>query len=97
MFWVFDWARSDHCQAGMVLPGTHPEYLSMRPDEFANVRQMCHIRNGTFYQGFSGGLYQWMNKVWLFNFSCGDWDFVYSYAYTTTNQSDALFTPGNGG
>ena len=96
-FWVFDWARTSHWQVGINLPGDHPEYLANRPDEFANTRPMCHIRNGTYYLGISHSLYQWRNRVLLFNFPRGDWDLVYSYDYTTTNLSDNLFQTGSGG
>ncbi len=93
---VYDWARVDHWQTSVPMAGRNTQYLAMRPDEFANVRQMCHVRNGTFYQGFSGGVYQWRNQVWLFDFNRGDWDLMYSYNYATTNRSDALYSTNSG-
>ncbi len=99
-FWVYDWAQNsaNRWQAGLDnLPATHPEYLTLRPDEFGISRQMCHIRNGTFYQGPAIGLYQWQNQVMLFNFSRGGWDLIYSFAYTTTNLTNNLYTAGGGG
>jgi hypothetical protein len=97
-FWVYDWAQGNHWQVGLDnLPATHPEYLTMRPDEFGLSRQMCHIRNGTFYQGLSGGLYHWQNQVMLFNFSRDGWDLIYSYSYTTTSLAANLYTSGGGG
>lgn len=95
-FMVYDWARTDHWQTSVVLPGHNTQYLSMRPDEFANVRQMCHVRNGTFYQGFSSGMHQWRNQVLLFDFDRGDWDLVYSYNYATTNRDGALYSTNSG-
>jgi hypothetical protein len=91
-FWVFDWSLpSNQWQVGITLPGSHIQYLTTRADEFANPRQMCHVRNGTFLTGFAAGLYTWENKVWLFNFPRGDWDLLYSHSYTTTNLSSNLF------
>ncbi len=95
-FMVYDWARTDPWQTSIQLPGHNTQYLSMRPDEFANMRQMCHIRNGTFYQGFSSGMHRWRNQVLLFDFNRGDWDLVYSYNYATTNRSGALYSTNSG-
>jgi hypothetical protein len=99
-FWIYDWSQNsaNRWQAGIdYLPTAHPEYLTQRPDEFNISRQMCHIRNGTFYQGFAEGLYNWQNQVMLFNFSRGGWDLIYSSAYTTTNLTENLYTAGGGG
>jgi len=96
-FWIYDWARSEEnrWQVRMDLPIANPQYLTMRPDEFAVTRQMVHVRNGTYYLGFSGGKYQWKNQVMLFNFNRGDWDLIYSYNYGTANLTDNLY--GSGG
>jgi hypothetical protein len=94
-FWVFDWSLSNNqWQVGITLPDAHPEYLTIRPDEFANPRQMCHVRNGTFLTGASGGQYSWENRVWLFNFNRVDWDLVYSHVYTTASLNANLFVSG---
>ena len=97
-FWIFDWARQgNQWQAGINLPTDHPQYLTTAPDQFANTRPKCHIRNGTWFLGLVGGLYQWQNQVLLFNFSRADWDIIYTYNYTTTNLSDNLFQAVNNG
>ena len=99
-FWIYDWSQNstNRWQAGMDnLSATHPEYLTQRPDEFGLNRQMCHIRNGTFYEGFNGRLYHWQNEVMLFNFSRGGWDLIYSATYTTTNLTEDLYAAGGGG
>jgi hypothetical protein len=91
-FWIFDWSLSSNkWQAGFELPETHPEYLTRRADEFGNVRQMCHIRNGTFLKGFSEGQYSWENRIWLFNFQRKDWDLLYSHGYDTPSLDSNLF------
>ena len=33
------------------LPTNNPQYLTHRPDQFGVVRQMLHVRNGTYYLG----------------------------------------------
>ncbi len=98
-FWIFDWSLpSPQFVFGVDdFPSTHPEYLTSRPDEFDNIRQMCHIRNGTFYLGASNGLFRWMNQVMLFNFAREGWDLVYETNYTTTNLSDNLFQSSDSG
>ncbi|HTR41661.1 MAG TPA: hypothetical protein VMH87_08610, partial [Pseudomonadales bacterium] len=84
-FMVYDWARypalPNPWVVVMDLPG-NPQYLTTRPDEFGVMRQMVHLRNGTYYLGFNG-IYNWQNRVMLFNFNRGDWDLIYSYNYTT--------------
>ena len=67
-----------------------PQYLTMRPDEFAVTRQMVHVRNGTYYLGFTNGLYNWQNQTLLFDFVRGDWDYIYSRSYTTTSLAANL-------
>lgn len=96
-FWIFDWAKypANPWQVMIDLPTSNPQYLTVRPDEFAVTRQMIHLRNGTHYLGFADGQYQWQNQVMLFNFNRGDWDLVYSYNYGTTNLTDNIY--GNGG
>jgi hypothetical protein len=96
-FWIYDWAQAaaNRWQLFMNLPIDHPEYLTKRPDEFAFTRQMVHLRNGTYYQGFADGQFQWQNQVMLFNFNRGDWDLIYSYNYGTTSLTDNLY--GSGG
>ena len=96
-FWIYDWAKAptDPWQVMMDLPIAHPQYLTMRPDEFAVMRQMVHIRNGTYYLGFSNGQYQWQNQVMLFNFNRGGWDLIYSDDYGTTNLTNNIY--GSGG
>lgn len=99
-FWIYDWSQNstNRWQAGMDnLATAHPEYLTQRPDEFNLSRQMCHIRNGTSYRGLSGGLYHWQNQVFLFNFTRGGWDLIYSSTYTTANLTENLYTAGGGG
>jgi hypothetical protein len=95
VFWVYDWAQpaATRWQTAIQLT-TSPQYLGTQPDEFALTRQMIHLRNGTYYRGFSGGLYNWQNQVMLFNFNRGDWDLVYSYDYGTTNLTDNIYTNG---
>lgn len=97
-FWIFDWsqANGNPWQVMIDLPTANPQYLTIRPDEFGVTRQMVHIRNGTYYEGFSGGLYHWENRVMLFNFVRGAWDLVYSRAYTTTNFTDNTYAYGDG-
>ncbi len=80
----------------MDLPLAHPQYLTMRPDEFAINRQMIHVRNGTYYLGFANGQFQWRNQVMLFNFTRGGWDLIYSYNYGTANLTDNIYTSGDG-
>lgn len=96
-FWIYDWSQAyaNRWQVMIDLPTANPQYLTMRPDEFGVTRQMVHIRNGTYYEGFSGGLYHWENRVMLFNFIRGTWDLVYSRAYTTTNFTDNTFVNGD--
>ncbi len=101
-FWIFDWAEvatnaANPWPVTFDLPSAHPQYLTQRYDEFATLRQMCHIRNGTFYLGLTNGLYQWKNQVQLFNFNRGDWDLIYSHVYTTTNYSDNVIKTGGSG
>src|ERR1019366_4786244 len=96
-FWIYDWARPTNSRWQMMidLPTSYPQYLTMRPDEFAVTRQMVHLRNGTYYLGFADGQYQWQNQVMLFNFNRGGWDLVYSHNYGTTNLTDNIY--GSGG
>ena len=77
-FWVFDWSQAPASpwQAGIDLPSDNPQDLTTRPDEFAVARQMVHVRNGTWYLGYSGGQYNWENQVMLFDFIRGDWYLV---------------------
>jgi hypothetical protein len=76
------------------LPASHPQYLTMRPDEFAVRRQMVHVRNGTYYLGYTNGLYNWQNQTLLFDFSRGGWDLVYSHNYTTASLTDSIPVAG---
>jgi hypothetical protein len=96
-FWIYDWAQpaSNRWQVMMDLPIAHPQYLTVRPDEFGVMRQVIHVRNGTYYLGFDQGQYQWQNRVWLFNFNRGGWDLIYSYSYGTAHLTDNLY--GGGG
>jgi len=100
-FWVYDWAvmqgnqfQADQLQVNINLPTVHPEYLATRFDEFANSRQMCHVRNGTYYLDSTSGMCHWQNRVLLFNFKRADWDLIYSHNYASTNLTDNLF-PGS--
>ncbi|MGA9780396.1 MAG: hypothetical protein ACLPRE_08145 [Limisphaerales bacterium] len=97
-FWIFDWsqANGNPWQVMIDLPTANPQYLTMRPDEFGVTRQMIHIRNGTYYEGFSGDLYHWENQVMLFDFVQDTWDLMYSRAYTTTNLTDNTYSSGDG-
>jgi len=94
-FWIYDWSLEEQTGQGWEvmfdLP-SNPQYLTMRPDEFAITRQMVHVRNGTYYLGFSKGLYNWENQTLLYNFTRGGWDFIYSHSYTTTNLTNNLPT-----
>jgi hypothetical protein len=96
-FWIYDWSQtnSNPWQVMIDLPTGNPQYLTTRPDEFGTPRQMVHIRNGTYYEGFSGGLYHWQNQVMLFDFVQNAWDLVYSQAYTTVNITDNIYSSGN--
>jgi hypothetical protein len=91
-FWIFDWSlsASDPWQTTIDLATSHPEYLTVRPDEFAVNRQMVHLRNGTYYLGKTNGLYNWQNQTLLFDFVTAGWDLVYSHDYTTTNLTDNI-------
>ncbi len=93
-FWVYDWSQpaSSRWVVMMDLPLANPQYLTMRADEFAITRQMIHVRNGTYYLGFSSGQYQWQNRVMLFNFNTGNWDLIYSSNYGTTNLTDNIYS-----
>jgi hypothetical protein len=95
-FWIFDWsqAATNPWQVMIDLPTDNPQYLTMRPDEFAVERQMVHLRNGTWYLGFSGGQYNWENRVMLFDFTSGNWDLVYSHNYSTANLTNNIPTAG---
>lgn len=98
-FWIYDWDDVSTNAANpwpvmIDLPTSNPQYLTMRPDEFAITRQMVHIRNGTYYLGVTNSLYGWENQVMLFNFSRSNWDIVYSHAYTTTNLASNLYPDG---
>jgi hypothetical protein len=97
-FWIYDWSqvKANPWQVMIDLPTGNPQYLTMRPDEFGVTRQMVHIRNGTYYGGFSSGLYHWQNQVLLFNFVQDTWDLMYSRAYTTTNYTDNTYASGDG-
>lgn len=97
-FWVYDWSQANTTpwQVMIDLPTGNPQYLTMRPDEFGVTRQMVHIRNGTYYVGYYGGLYHWQNLVMLFNFVYPSWDLVYSRAYTTANYTDNTYANGDG-
>ena len=55
-----------------------PQYLTNRPDQFGIMRQMLHVRNGTYYLGLTNGVYKFQNKIDLFDFQRGDWDVFYS-------------------
>ncbi len=92
-FWIYDWAQpaADRWQVMMDLPTENPQYLTTSPDEFAISRQMAHIRNGTYYKGFTNGMYQWENEVMLFNFNSGNWDLIYSYNYATAALTNNLY------
>jgi hypothetical protein len=89
--WIFDWSQypANPWQVFLDLPPS-PQYLTMRPDEFAVTRQMVHVRNGTYYLGFTNGLYNWQNQTLLFDFVRGDWDYIYSRSYTTTSLAANL-------
>jgi hypothetical protein len=95
-FWIFDWSQAPASpwQAGIDLPSDNPQYLATRPDEFAVARQMVHVRNGTWYLGYSGGQYNWENQVMLFDFIRGDWDLVYSHNYSSANLTNNIPTAG---
>ncbi|HUA39512.1 MAG TPA: hypothetical protein VMA35_14060 [Candidatus Sulfopaludibacter sp.] len=97
-FWIYDWSltNANPWQVMIDLPTANRQYLTMRPDEFGVTRQMVHIRNGTYYEGFSSGLYYWENQVLLFNFVQDTWDLVYSHAYTTANLTDNTYIGGDG-
>ena len=97
-FWIYDWSQANGTpwQVMIDLPTANPQYLTTRPDEFGVARQMVHIRNGTYYDGFSGGVYHWENRVMLFNFAQGAWDLLYSRAYTTANFTDNTYAYGDG-
>jgi hypothetical protein len=97
-FWIYDWSltNANPWQVMIDLPTANRQYLTMRPDEFGVTRQMVHIRNGTYYEGFSNGLYHWANEVMLFNFRQGAWDLVYARVYTTTNFTDNTYIGGDG-
>jgi len=92
-FWIYDWAQAATApwQVMMDLPVAHPQYLTQRPDEFGVTQQMVHVRNGTFSLGVANGQFQWQNRVWLFDFSRGDWDLIYAYSYGTANLSDNTY------
>jgi hypothetical protein len=92
-FWIYDWSQAaagNPWQVMIDLPTDNPQYLTLRPDEFAITRQMVHVRNGTYYLGSSNSLYNWQNQTLLFDFVRGNWDYVYSYNYTTTNLTDNI-------
>jgi hypothetical protein len=97
LFMVYDWARYPANPNPWVvtidLPGNNHPYLTTRPDEFGVMRQMVHVRNGTYYLGFNG-IYNWQNRVMLFNFNRGDWDLIYSYNYTTLTFGRNLIQNG---
>ena len=98
-FMVFDWARPDgqRWQIEIDLPTSHPEYLTIRPDEFGNLRQMCHARNTTRLLNSSAQARLWENQVLLFNFEQHAWDLIYSYSYQTASATDNFFQPGGNG
>ena len=98
-FMVFDWARpdGDRWQIEINLPTSHPEYLTVRPDEFGNPRQMCHARNSTRLLNSSAQGRLWENQVRLFNFQLHTWDLVYSYSYQTASATDNFYLPGGNG
>jgi len=96
---VFDWARtaSQPWQIGINLPTDHPQYLTVRLDEFGNPRPMCRVRNGTILLNAAEGAYLWRNEVLLFNFEQGDWDLIYTYEYVTDRPERNRFQPGANG
>ncbi|MCX6879798.1 MAG: autotransporter-associated beta strand repeat-containing protein [Verrucomicrobia bacterium] len=93
-FGVFDWSVYYEGGGGwqtvvnLAQPAAAP-YLTDRPDEFGITRQMLHVRNGTYYLGVTGGVYNFLNKVDLFNFVRGDWDVFYSRNFSTTDEAAA--------
>jgi hypothetical protein len=91
-FWIYDWSLlpANPWAVSIDLPTSNPQYLTMRPDEFDVMRQMIHVRNGTYYLGSSNGLYNWQNQTLLFNFARGGWDYIYSHNYTTTTLAGNL-------
>ncbi len=94
LFKVYDWARVDHWQTSINLPSSYPEYLTVRPDEFGALRQMCRVRNATLYLGPGGAGYLWRNEVLLFDFTLGAWDLIYSYEYSTVTKEENTFQYG---
>lgn len=90
-FWIYDWSQApDNPWQVSIGLTSNPQYLTTRPDEFAVTRQMVHVRNGTYYLGFTNGLYNWQNQTLLFDFVRGDWDYIYSTNYTTTSLAANL-------
>jgi hypothetical protein len=95
-FWIYDWSlpTNNRWRVFIDLPTDNPQYLTIRPDEFAVTRQMVHVRNGTYYLGITNGLYNWQNQTLLFDFVRGDWDYIYSYNYTTTKLTNNIPVAG---
>lgn len=97
-FWIYDWSQkalgNNPWTVMMDLPTLHPQYLTTRPDELTISRQMAHIRNGTYYLGYSNGLYNWQNETFLFDFAKGNWDLIYTTNYTTTNLTNNIPVAG---
>ncbi|MEI7899826.1 MAG: cadherin-like beta sandwich domain-containing protein [bacterium] len=71
------------------LPNDNPQYLTHRPDQFGVIRQMLHVRNGTYYLGPTNGVYMFKNTIDLFNFQRGDWDEFYTRNFSATNEAQA--------
>ena len=71
------------------LPTDNPQYLTNRPDQFGVVRQMLHVRNGTYYLGPANGVYMFQNRIDLFDFQRGDWDVFYTRNFSATSEAQA--------
>ena len=71
------------------LPTDNPQYLTNRPDQFGVVRQMLHVRNGTYYLGLTNGVYMFRNQIDLFDFQRGEWDVFYTRNFSATSEAQA--------